>query len=337
MNNLSLQSLRQGLNQVLYGKAEVIEITMIAALAGGHLLIEDVPGVGKTTLAKAMAYLLGADFKRVQFTADLMPSDLSGLYMYQPHKSEFTFQPGPVFSHVLLADEMNRASPKTQSSLLEAMGEGQVSIDRKTHRLPQPFWVIATQNPLSFAGTYPLPESQLDRFMLSTQIGYPNKQSEHQVLKMKGQVDRDGQVAQDTLSPTQIQGEFNQVQSNLSTLNHLEPVLDVETWLHLQHQVSMIHVGDDVIDYLLAIVEQTRTHQQLQLGVSTRGALSWQRACQARALIHARDYVTPSDVQQLAVSALQHRIWPKRQYQSQFDVTHLIQDILQKVPLPHQS
>ena len=310
MNNLLLQSLRQGLNQVLYGKPEIIEITMTAALAGGHLLIEDVPGVGKTTLGKAVAQLLGADFQRIQFTADLMPSDLSGLYIYQPHQSEFVFQPGPIFCHVLLADEMNRASPKTQSSLLEAMGEGQVSIDRNTHILPKPFWVIATQNPISFAGTYPLPESQLDRFMLSTKIGYPHQEAEHKALKR--------QMLTDSSIPTTA-------------------ICTVNDWVDLQSHVEQIHIDDDVIDYLLSIVRKTRQHEMLALGVSTRGALSWQKACQARALLLERDYVTPSDVQALAVPALQHRIWPSRQYKGSFNASHVVESILENTTLPYQK
>jgi MoxR-like ATPase len=339
VNNSSLQSLREGLGQVLYGKDEVIEITMIAALAGGHLLIEDVPGVGKTTLGKAMAQLLGADFKRIQFTADLMPSDLTGVYMYQPHHSKFIFQPGPIFCNIVLADEMNRASPKTQSSLLEAMGEQQISIDRKTHYLPNPFWVIATQNPLSFAGTYPLPESQLDRFMLSTKIGYPNIHAEHQALKRKGQTSLNSHSSSNSLAVNQTSPNQPSLHQNSVAQQNkikLSPILNIEMWLTLQEKVSHVHVSDDVIRYLLSIVTQTRTHDQLKLGVSTRGALSWQKACQARAVLEGRDYVTPDDVQALAVPALQHRIWPKRQFQSHFKADILVESLLKQTTLPHQ-
>ena len=302
-----LHTLKIHLETTLYGKPDVIEHTMVAALAGGHLLVEDLPGVGKTTLGRAAAILLGGDFQRVQFTADLMPSDLTGVNIFHPREGNFIFQPGPIFCHVLLADEINRASPKVQSSLLEAMGEGQVSIDRKTHILPKPFWVIATQNPLDFEGTYPLPESQLDRFMLSTSVGYPDTQVEQEIL-------RDG--------------------GGHKTLESMKAIFTPDSWHAEQMKVNQVRVDESIIQYLLAIVQRTRSHELINVGVSTRGALSWLHACKARAIIKGRAYVTPHDVKSLAVPALAHRLSSKSRVGHRSERISLIETILKHTPVP---
>lgn len=299
--------LKNALTTVLFGKPEVIELTLIGALGGGHLLIEDLPGVGKTTLARAISTILGGSFQRIQFTADLMPSDLTGVNVFRAHDASFQFIPGPIFCHVLLADEINRASPKVQSSLLEAMAEGQVTIDRESHLLPDPFWVIATQNPIHFEGTFPLPESQLDRFGLCTSIGYPTREAEHEALKCKG-------------------GE--------EAISSLSPLLSPEAWKEARQAVEQVHVHDDLIEYLLNIIHATRSHPQLRMGVSTRGALSWQKACKARAYLYGRSYVIPDDAKQLAIPALAHRIWPNRSSMVHLARTELIKQILEKIPIP---
>jgi len=299
--------LRDALSSVLFGKLEVIELTLIGALGGGHLLIENLPGVGKTTLCRAISTLLGESFQRVQFTADLMPSDLTGVNVFRPQDGRFEFIRGPLFCHVLLADEINRASPKLQSSLLEAMAEGQVTVDRESYPLPSPFWVIATQNPASFEGTYPLPESQLDRFGLSTSIGYPARDAERAALRQRG-------------------GE--------SALSGLEPLMSAAQWAEAREQVERVHVSDAIIDYLLELCAETRAHPELRVGVSTRGALSWQRSCMARARLYGRDFVSPDDVKRLAVPALAHRIWSLRAGSTSAERSAMISRLLERVKVP---
>jgi len=299
--------LRDALSTVLFGKPEVIELTLIGALGGGHLLIEDLPGVGKTTLGRAISTLLGGSFQRVQFTADLMPSDLTGVNVFRPQDASFQLTPGPVFCNVLLADELNRASPKVQSSLLEAMAESQVTLDRESHALPAPFWVIATQNPVSFEGTFPLPESQLDRFGLCLEIGYPSREAEREALKRRG-------------------GD--------SAVGSLQPQLSTEEWRMARQAVQEVHVSEDIIEYMLDIVAQTRTHPELRVGVSTRGALSWQRACMARAHLFGRAYVSPDDVKRLAVPALAHRVWPSRPGAQRAERVSLIQGVIDRARVP---
>lgn len=277
-----IQNLRRALGAIILGKGPVIDLALVAVLARGHVLLEDVPGVGKTTLAHAIAQLLGCKFQRIQFTSDLLPSDILGVSVFSQgaEGGRFEFRPGPIFAHVVLADEVNRTTPKTQSSLLEAMNEGQVSIDNETHRLPSPFVVIATQNPQDHHGTYPLPESQLDRFMVRLKLGYPEPSVERDILKGRG-------------------GHLK--------ISSLEPLTDAEGLLALQAAVDAVRVEDEVLDYLLAIVQATRQSPQLALGVSTRGALAFKQAVKARALLDGRAYALPDDVKTLAVPVLSHR------------------------------
>lgn len=263
------------------GKSEAVQLSLIALLAQGHLLIEDAPGVGKTSLAKAIARSVNCAFTRLQFTPDMLPSDILGSSVFLPNLGQFEFRRGPLFTNVLLADEINRTTPRTQSALLEAMNEGQVSIEGTTHHLEPPFFVIATQNPFEFEGTFPLPENQLDRFMLCISIGYPDFDVEKQVLRSH----RSGQP-----------------------VDSLEPVLDAAELSQLQASVRDVRVDDAISDYLLRIVAATREHAELTLGVSTRGALTLSRAAQARAFLENREYVTPDDVKQLAGPVLSHRI-----------------------------
>ncbi len=275
----AIQKLRQTVEGALEGKADVVELALVALLARGHLLIEDVPGVGKTTLARALAQAVGGDLKRLQFTSDLLPSDVVGIAIWDQRQSEFVLRQGPVFANVLLADEINRASPRTQSSLLEAMNEAQVSIDGQTIPLPDPFFVIATQNPQDFAGTFPLPESQLDRFLLRIRIGYPPPQVEMRLLT-EG-LDRPADV---------------------------KPVLDPGRLVELQRAVQRVALDPALVGYLQALIQATRTAPTLSLGASTRGAIALASAARARALVRGRSYCIADDVHDLAVPALAHRV-----------------------------
>ncbi len=276
-----LQALRAALQGVILGKEDVIELLLVGVLSGGHVLLEDVPGVGKTTLAKALAIALGLDFSRVQFTPDLLPGDIVGSQVLNPTDGSFRFLKGPVFTEVLLADEINRASPRTQSALLEAMSEGQVTVEGTTWPLAQPFFVLATQNPVDFQGTYPLPEAQLDRFLLRLSLGYP---SHAQALNML----------------------FAHQRSH--PLDALQAVTDRQGLLSLQAAVRDVTVAREVGDYLMRLVEGTRSHPKVDLGISPRGALACFRASQAHALLQERTYVSPLDLQQLAVPTMAHRI-----------------------------
>ena len=266
---------------VLLGKPEPIQLCVIALLAGGHVLIEDAPGVGKTSLAKALARSLDCKFTRLQFTPDMLPSDILGSSVYLPNLGEFEFRKGPIFTNVLLADEINRTTPRTQSALLEAMSEGQVSIEGRTYVLSSPFFVLATQNPYEYAGTYPLPENQLDRFMLCTSIGYPELNVEKLVLASH----RDGEE-----------------------VDRLEPVLTAEELRQMQSSVREITVDESINEYLLDIIAATRQHDELELGVSTRGALTLYRAVQSMAFVENRKYAVPDDVKRLAIPVLAHRV-----------------------------
>lgn len=276
-----VEKLISNIEQAVYGKPDTVRLTVLALLAEGHLLIEDAPGVGKTSLAKAVARSLNCKFTRLQFTPDMLPSDILGSSVYLPNVGEFEFREGPIFSNVLLADEINRTTPRTQSALLEAMNESQVSIESRTRILDKPFFVLATQNPYEFEGTFPLPENQLDRFMLCIDIGYPDLATEKAIL-----VNHRG-------------GE---------PVDRLEPVLELSQLQALQQATRDVTVDDSISDYLLRIVTATRDHSQLSLGVSTRGALTYYRAVQARALVEDRDYATPDDVKQLAIPVLSHRV-----------------------------
>ena len=275
-----IRRLEDSVGRALVGKPEVVRLAVVGLLARGHLLIEDVPGVGKTTLAAALARSIGVAFQRIQFTSDMLPADVIGVSVYSPEKSEFVFKPGPLFTNIVLADEINRTTPKTQSSLLEAMNEAQVSLDHSTYPLPQPFMVLATQNPREYEGTFPLPESQLDRFLLRIRIGYPDLPDEKAILR----------------------GAARPV------LEAIDPVLDVGDVLELQGAVDRVALDESVLDYLLAIVSATRRSPLLALGVSPRGSLALLRAAQARALVDGRKYVVPDDVKALAVPALAHRV-----------------------------
>ncbi|HEX7418802.1 MAG TPA: MoxR family ATPase [Thermoanaerobaculia bacterium] len=279
-----IAALQANVEKVIRGKSEVIQLCIAALLAKGHILLEDVPGVGKTTLAHALARSLSLSFQRIQFTSDLLPADIVGVTIYKQDQQTFEFVSGPVFTNVLLADEINRATPKTQSALLEAMSEGMITVEKDRLALPDPFLVIATQNPIEHVGTYPLPESQLDRFLMKITIGYPNANDEKKLLRSGG-----AQVA----------------------LEHLEPVVDQQEVVELQEQVNSIHVNESLLEYLMTIVQTTRTHPEVALGVSTRGALTYFKACQALAMVNGRDFVVPEDVKRLAGPVLSHRILMK--------------------------
>jgi MoxR-like ATPase len=275
----ALLALEAALGSAIRGKPEVIRLSIVCLLARGHLLIEDVPGVGKTTLAHAIARAIDCQFHRIQFTSDLLPSDVLGVTIYNAHTEAFEFKPGPVFTNILLADEINRTTPKTQSALLECMNEGQVTIDARSLPLPAPFFVVATQNPAEHHGAYPLPESQLDRFLLRLRIGYPDAAAERDILR----------------NPNQ-------------TNNSVPAVCTAEEILALQHEVDQVRCDESILDYILSIVERTRTHEALMLGVSPRGSQALYRAAQARALLHGRSYMIPDDVKRLVIPVFGHRV-----------------------------
>ncbi|MCL2723451.1 MAG: AAA family ATPase [Polyangiaceae bacterium] len=275
-----IKKMRQAVEGALEGKHEAVELALAALLARGHLLIEDVPGVGKTTLARALAHAVGGELRRVQFTSDLLPSDVVGVSVYDQRNAEFVLRHGPIFANVLLADEINRASPRTQSALLEAMNEAQVSIDGQTIPLPDPFFVIATQNPQDFAGTFPLPESQLDRFILRVRIGYPPPHVEMRLL----------------------------LEGNSDTARNVPVVLDPSHLVALQRQVDRVAIDNSLLSYLHLIIHATRTSSALSLGASTRGAMALSKAARARALLRGRGYCIADDIHDLAVPVLAHRI-----------------------------
>src|SRR5271165_4034962 len=276
-----VSQLHRAIARIILGKEEAIQLALITLLARGHLLIEDVPGVGKTTLAQALARSFHCSFQRIQFTSDLLPSDVLGVSVYNPETREFEFRHGPIFANVVLADEINRTTPRTQSALLEAMNEAQVTVDGRTLTLPQPFLVIATQNPIEHHGTYPLPESQLDRFLMRVKMGYPSPETEREILRKHIHDDR---------------------------LSELEPVADVSDVLEMQESVARVKVDSSLHDYALEIVNRTRKTEQLALGVSPRGTLMLQRAAQASAFLDGRDYCLPDDFKQLAVAVFSHRV-----------------------------
>ncbi len=275
-----LAQIEAALGEAIRGKAEVLRLSLACLLARGHLLIEDVPGVGKTTLAQALAWSVRSDFHRLQFTSDMLPSDVVGVTIYNAHTQEFEFKPGPVFTNFLLADEINRATPKTQSALLEAMNEMQVTIDGRSYPLSQPFMVIATQNPVEHHGTYPLPESQLDRFLMRIRIGYPDHAAEREIVR----------------------------QAAGSAPGDIRAVISGEELISLQDAVAHAVVDEALVDYMLAIVERTRAHESLAMGVSPRGAQALYRATQALAAVEGRDYVIPDDVKRLVVPVFAHRV-----------------------------
>ncbi|SPE29739.1 conserved hypothetical protein [Candidatus Sulfopaludibacter sp. SbA6] len=305
-----LTDLETALGSVIRGKPEVVRLSLVCLLARGHLLIEDVPGVGKTTLAQALARSVSCRFHRLQFTSDMLPSDVLGVTIYNVHSEAFEFKPGPIFSNFLLADEINRTTPKTQSALLEAMNESQVTIDGRSHSLPRPFMVIATQNPVEHHGTYPLPESQLDRFLMRLRIGYPDLASERLIVR----------------------------NSERSLPEALESSLAADDVLHLQDAVHRVIVEEALVDYMLAIVERTRDHESLTLGVSPRGSQALYRAVQALALLEGREYAIPDDVKRLAVPLFAHRVVINTRttlVQRRADVgERIIEEILNQVEVP---
>lgn len=280
-NAAMLAQISHEIGSVIKGKSDVVELLLVCVLAQGHVLLEDAPGVGKTTLAKALSASLDLHFSRIQFTPDLLPQDLLGTTVLHPHDGTFSFRKGPVFTNLLLADEINRASPRTQSALLEAMNENQVSIDQETRPLAAPFVVIATQNPVEYQGTYPLPEAQLDRFMMKLSIGYPHPSDELQILADRRQQD---------------------------PLLKVRKVLVKEQLAQLQQAVLAITVSDDVAKYLLRLVERTRNHPSIDVGLSPRASLALYRACQSKAFMNGQTYVSPNDVQELFLVCMSHRI-----------------------------
>jgi len=282
-----LGELRATVGRAIRGKDDVIELAIVALLARGHLLIEDVPGVGKTTLAQALARSFHCSFQRIQFTSDLLPSDVIGVSVFNPTSQEFEFKRGPLFANVVLADEINRTTPKTQSALLEAMNEAQVTVENHTYLLPQPFLVLATQNPIEHHGTYPLPESQLNRFLLRIRMGYPSPESERDIMRQH----RGGDAIQS-----------------------VEPVMEAADVAALQRAVEQVRVDDSLADYAIEIVERTRRAEQLLLGVSPRGLLMLQRAAQARAFIDGRDYCVPDDFKRLILPVFAHRVVVNTRY-----------------------
>jgi MoxR-like ATPase len=275
-----LAELENAVQTAIRGKPEVVRLSLVCLLARGHLLIEDVPGVGKTTLAHSLARSVACSFQRLQFTSDMLPSDVLGVTIYNAHSEAFEFKPGPVFTNFLLADEINRTTPKTQSALLEAMNETQVTIDGRMHPLPRPFMVIATQNPVEHHGTYPLPESQMDRFLMRLRIGYPDPASEREIVR----------------------------NLEVTAADALRPVLSGDDVIRLQAGVQRVTVDESLVDYMLALIEKTRTHESLTLGVSPRGSQALYRAVQALALLEGREYAIPDDVKRLAVPVCAHRV-----------------------------
>jgi len=302
------QTMLDELEKVIRGKRRELELVLCCVAARGHLLLEDIPGTGKTTLAKALAAVMGGTFKRVQFTPDLLPTDIVGAAVFHPQDQTFVFRPGPVFANVLIGDEINRASPRTQSALLEALSEGQVTMDGQTHLLPAPFFCVATQNAIEFHGTYPLPEAQLDRFALQLSLGYPPEPDERALIE------------------TQRHGP---------PLESLRAVASPARVIELQRAVELVHLEASVGDYLLRIVGATRTHPSLRLGVSTRGALLLAQLARARALLAGRDFVLPEDVKALAVPALAHRlVLDTRAKYAGIDRAQLVQQLVAETAAP---
>ncbi len=302
-----VEAIHDAVSSVIVGKAEVISTCLVGLLAEGHLLLEDVPGMGKTTLAKALARTLGIVYKRIQFTPDLLPSDLTGTVIFDQHDNRFHFREGPVFANVVLADEINRATPKTQSALLECMEERQVTIDLRTHALPEPFFVIATQNPAEYEGVYPLPESQLDRFAMRLSIGYPTAEAEKMLLKQ---------------------------QKIAHPLESLQPVSDAEHLKLLQSHVRRIGISDAVYDYILRLADATRRHRDIALGLSPRGSLSLSRTAQALAAMRGRDFVLPDDVKAVAPVVMSHRLLPHPEARLSSAVAdRVVEEVLSSVPI----
>jgi len=306
-----LTRVQQSVQSVIRGKDEVIQLVLVGLLARGHLLIEDVPGVGKTTLAHALARSFDCAFQRIQFTSDMLPSDVIGVSIFSQQTQRFEFRPGPIFANIVLADEINRTTPKTQSALLEAMNENQVTVDNRTSPLPQPFMVMATQNPIEHHGTYPLPESQLDRFLMRVKIGYPSAESEREILQ-----------------------DF----ADSDPLANVKPVMTGAEVVEIQNRVRRVKVDSELVNYTLAIVEKTRQHEYLSLGVSPRGSMSLYRAAQALAYVEGRNYCIPDDLKRLFIPVFCHRCVVSSRYISTLKKSDqaraIVEEIINAMPVP---
>ncbi|MFA6053860.1 MAG: MoxR family ATPase [Thermodesulfovibrionales bacterium] len=306
MRNELLDALQKRIESVIKGKSFAVKMAVVTLLGRGHLLIEDVPGVGKTTLAFTIAKASNCSFQRVQFTSDLLPTDIIGVNIYNPETRGFDFMQGPIFTNIVLADEINRTNPKTQSALLQAMNERRVSVERKTYTLPEPFMVIATQNPIEYHGTFPLPESQLDRFMMHIKIGYPEKAYEKQVLLQ---------------------------QSPLDLIESMDPVVSADDIIGMQREVDTVRIEDSLLNYLIAIIEETRRNEKIRLGASPRGGQFLLKAAKAMAYYEGRDYIVPGDIKEPAPLVLGHRLILKtKTYIS--DAEKVVEEILNKIPVP---
>jgi MoxR-like ATPase len=306
MPNTSLSSLQKRIESVIKGKSKAVKMAVVTLLGRGHLLIEDVPGVGKTTLAYTIAKATSCSFQRIQFTSDLLPTDIIGVNIYNPESREFEFRPGPIFTNIVLTDEINRTNPKTQSALLEAMNERRVSVDRKTYILPEPFMVIATQNPIEYHGTFPLPESQLDRFMMHIKLGYPAPDYEKQVILEQSQIER---------------------------IESMKPVISAGDIIRMQKEVDTVKVDNSLIDYLMSIITETRRNDKIRLGVSPRGGQFLLKVAKAAAYYEGRDYVIPEDIKDPAPLVLGHSIILRTKTFIS-DAEKIIGEILQKIPVP---
>ena len=306
MADNSLRLLQERIDSVIKGKPQAVKMAIVTLLGRGHLMIEDVPGVGKTTLAFTLAKATNCSFQRIQFTSDMLPTDIIGVSIYNPDTKNFDFKQGPIFANIVLADEINRTSPKTQSALLEAMNERRVSVDRKTYTLPEPFMVIATQNPIEYHGTFPLPESQIDRFMMHIKLGYPETGYEKQALVG---------------------------QSSLEFLEAMKPVITGDEILRMQKLVDAVKVDDSLLDYLMSIIIATRNDEKIRLGASTRGAQFLLKAAKANAFYEGRDYVVPEDIKDLAPTVLGHRLILKART-SIYDSEVIMEEILERISVP---